>query len=277
MALLEEGRRESFYGSGAPSLMPLYDGRKLNGETVLFNLECGQGDQICHARFARDIADRGGKVVMVGNPGLAPILSQIPGVVAYVQSGAAGCVYHQYWVPAMSAARILGHEYDDLDGSAYLPCPPVKYHDGVLRVGIRWAGDPNMMHDEYRRFDPQPLFDLSGVELVSLQRDWDGAVPSHVRQPSLATWERTARVIAGLDLVVTSCTAVAHLSAAMGKPTWIIVPVLSYYLWALPQDTTPWYSAVRLFRQTAYKDWSACFSLLRQEFETWKENMQLSP
>jgi hypothetical protein len=123
-----------------------------------------------------------------------------------------------------------------------------------------------MSHDEYRRFDPVPLFELKGAELVSLQKEWDGEIPNHVRRPTLDTWEKTATVIAGLDLVISSCTAVAHLAAAMGKPTWILVPLLPYYLWALPGETSPWHDTVRLFRQTAYKDWTGAFDELGRAF-----------
>jgi ADP-heptose:LPS heptosyltransferase len=39
----------------------------------------------------------------------------------------------------------------------------------------------------------------------------------------LADFGETAAVIANLDLVVTVDSAVAHLSAALGVPTWILV------------------------------------------------------
>jgi hypothetical protein len=41
----------------------------------------------------------------------------------------------------------------------------------------------------------------------------------------------------------------------MGVETWIIVPVLPYYLWAVPGTETAWYDTVTLFRQTSFGDW----------------------
>lgn len=67
----------------------------------------------------------------------------------------------------------------------------------------------------------------------------------------LDSWEDTLVVIDQLDLVITSCTSVAHVSAALEKP------ILPYYLWALPGNRTPWYQSVRLFRQEFYGDWTA--------------------
>lgn len=276
MHLLARGRNEGVFGNPAPSSMPVWDGRKLNGETVLFNCEGGLGDSICNARFARDIAARGGNVVLACAAEIAPVLATVDGVSAVVESAAAGGVYHQYWVPAMSAAGILGLEYSDLDDSPFIPNPLSGVGNkstwvGKPRVGIRWAGNPKFEHEQHRKFDPAPLFDLRGVDLVSLQKDWAEPLPSHIITPKLETWEHTAAEIAKCDLIISSCTAVAHLAAAMGKPTWVIVPILPYYIWALPGTASPWYRSVRLFRQTVYGDWSGAFSELNAAFAAWHD------
>lgn len=269
MCLLERGRKEGLYGKPSRSSMPQWSGQMLRGQTVLLEAECGIGDQIVHARFAKDIAARGGKVVLSCDSGIAPILSTIQGVSAIVQSEAAAGVYHQYHVPAMSAARILEYEHGDLDGDPYIKWPRHEQQHQRRRVGICWRGNPAMTHDVYRRFDPKPLFNLPDVDLISLQKICDEDAPNHVIKPSLDNWEKTASVIAGLDLIVTSCTAVAHLSAAMGKTTWVLTPILPYYLWAVPGDKSPWYRCVRLFRQTAPMNWSETFDVLNNAFDDW--------
>jgi hypothetical protein len=258
MQLIACGRNENVFGNPPPSGMPMWNGQDLTGKTVLLNLEGGLGDQICNARFATNLAVLGARVVLGGAAELATTLMQIDGVVAYAESSCAGGVYHDYWVQAMSAALLLGLEYDDLSGKPYLPCADRVCGD-VLRVGIRWAGNPQFEHEQHRSFNPQPLFDLQGVELVSLQKDSDVVIPDHIEQPDLSNWEDTRAVIESLDLVITSCTSVAHMAAAMGKPTWIIVPILPYYLWALPGDLSPWYDSVRLFRQTKPGYWDDVF------------------
>jgi sulfotransferase len=260
--LLDRGRPEGIFGNPLPSDAPLYDGRKLHGETVVLGGEGGLGDQICGARFARDIAARGGKVVLTCAYELAPILASIPAVSSIVGRNVLSGVLHQFVLPAMSAPAALGLEYSDLDGSPYIPITAPR-NPAEFRIGLRWAGNPQFEHEQHRRFDPGQLFDLPGT-LVSLQRDWDGHVPDHVRQPDLSTWERTAIEIAKCDLIISSCTSVAHLAAAMGKPTWIIVPICPYYLWALPGEKSPWYASVTLFRQEAYGDWTSVFSRIHE-------------
>jgi hypothetical protein len=51
----------------------------------------------------------------------------------------------------------------------------------------------------------------------------------------------------------------------MGIPTWVAIPILPYYLWALPGSSVPWYDAVRLFRQSKYDTWDDVFEMIRSE------------
>jgi hypothetical protein len=132
-----------------------------------------------------------------------------------------------------------------------------------MRIGIRWQGSTVFEHEQHRLFPPELMFNAlkgTNAEFISLQRD-DGAefCPSWVKTVPLNTWEDTRNAIASCDLVISSCTSVAHLSAAMGVQTWIAVPILPYYLWAKEGDTSPWYDSVTLFRQEAFGDWTGPF------------------
>ncbi|KJV05561.1 hypothetical protein [Methylocucumis oryzae] len=250
----------------------MWSGQDLTGKTVLLNLEGGLGDQICNARFATNLAGLGAKVILSGDASLASTLMQIDGVTAYAESTCAGGVYHDYYVPSMSAALLLGLEYSDLSGKPYLPCAERKRGE-VLRVGLRWSGNPQFEHEQHRRFDPELMFSLTrihGVEFVSLQRDSDVVIPDIIEQLDLSTWDATRQVIESCDLVISSCTSVAHMSAAMGKATWVIVPILPYYLWALPGELSPWYDLVRLFRQTKKGCWKNVFDSIYVELEKHK-------
>jgi hypothetical protein len=67
--------------------------------------------------------------------------------------------------------------------------------------------------------------------------------------------------------VISSCTSVAHLAGAMGVPTWIIVPVLNYYIWSVPGDKSPYYDSVKLFRQKKFGCWKHPISELKKNLE----------
>ncbi|MFN7307803.1 MAG: glycosyltransferase family 9 protein, partial [Acetobacteraceae bacterium] len=71
----------------------------------------------------------------------------------------------------------------------------------------------------------------------------------------LADFADTAALIAGLDLVITVDTSVAHLAAALGKPVWLMLPFAPDFRWLLDREDSPWYPNMRLFRQERPGDW----------------------
>ena len=259
--LLHRGRIESVFGNLIPSTpSPMWDG--ISKGTVLLNLEGGLGDQIHGARFAKDIFAKGCKVIIACSGELASLFRDIEGVVAVIQHEAIFGVVHDFWVPSMSATMPLNLAYSDVSGKAYIHRPTVL--SKRKRIGLRWQGNPAFEHEQHRFFPAKQFFDaFDGVDadFISLQRD-KGVEhrPEWVMEVPLGNWEDTASAIASCDLVVSSCTSVAHLAGAMGVQTDIIVPILPYYLWALPGETTPWYDSVLLVRQKQFGDWTAPFA-----------------
>lgn len=280
MELIDRGRWINVFGSSPlASGKPIYNPEvhDLNGKTVLFRNEGGLGDEIINVRFVDFFANRGAKVVVTGNPGLGSLFSRMKSVFAFASSSAELGIQHDYWVPGMSAVRIAGHTYETLPGEAYITPDPIRVErwkqitkGEKLKIGIRWSGNPQFEHEQNRRFPVEPLLALSeipGTQFFSFQRDTDlRELPRNITDLSLflGDWEDTAAALSCMDLVITSCTSVAHLSSALGKETWIIVPILPYYVWAYPGDTSPWYDSVRLFRQTTFGDWMDPFTRLRE-------------
>lgn len=62
-----------------------------------------------------------------------------------------------------------------------------------------------------------------------------------------------------LDLVVSSCTAPIHLAGALGRPVWVVLPILADWRWLRERDDSPWYPTMRLFRQRVTGDWREVF------------------
>ena len=139
---------------------------------------------------------------------------------------------------------------------------PTLVTDGRLAVGLCWAGNPGYRHDRRRSLRLEqlaPLADVPGIALVSLQAGAAAAQPAPpglnlVRPPPPRDLADTAAVIAGLDLVISVDTAIAHLSGALGRPTWLLNRSGGDWRWQGDwQDGighSLWYPALRQFRQS---------------------------
>lgn len=240
----------------------------INGKHVLLRSEGGFGDEIINFRFAKNFKDKGAIVTVACQPHLAELFAREGYSVVTNKCAEDRDVYFDYWVPAMSAAFVLDLDFEDLDGSPYITKPDVQKGD-KFRIGLKWSGNPEFEHEQHRTFPTDLMFDaVSGydVEYISLQRD-EGKEhrPEWAKEVCLDKWTDTAEEIAKCDLVISSCTSIAHCSAAMGVPTWVVVPVMPYYLWALPGNTSPWYDSVKLFRQEKYGDWHTPFHQIKSE------------
>jgi len=257
---------------GLPALQgKIWKDEPLEGKTLLFRCEGGYGDQILNFRFAKRFEEMGARVLVSCAPELKEIFSR-HGFIC-VDNEVIMCAHYDYWVPAMSAPYVLGVELNDLDGKPYM-FPKEKRNlfskKGTLKVGIRWSGSPDFEDEQHRRFPPElmiGLHDIPNTTFYSLQRDENlvDGLPFGDMREQMKTWEDTASIIAGCDVVITSCTSVAHLSAAMGIPTWIVTPIMPYYTWVVPGDKSHWYDSVRLFRQEKYGEWEAPFQKIREE------------
>ncbi len=257
---------------GLPALPgKIWKDESLEGKTLLFRCEGGYGDQILNFRFAQKFKEMGARVLVSCAPEIKALFSR-HGYICVDNEIVMGAHY-DYWVPAMSAPFLLNMEYEDLDGSPFIT--PIEKRKlfakpNSLKVGIRWSGSPDFEDEQHRRFDPELMIGLSDIPnttFFSLQRDENcvDGLPFGDMREQMKTWEDTASIIAGCDLIITSCTSVAHLSASMGIPTWIVTPIMPYYTWAVPGNTSRWYDSVRLFRQTKYGEWDVPFQEIREE------------
>jgi hypothetical protein len=60
-------------------------------------------------------------------------------------------------------------------------------------------------------------------------------------------------------------TSVAHLSGALGKRTWILLPFTPDWRWLLNCDDSLWYPTARLYRQHRTGDWSGVLEQVKED------------
>jgi ADP-heptose:LPS heptosyltransferase len=101
-------------------------------------------------------------------------------------------------------------------------------------------------------------FDLTDEEKHLLQE-------YNVLVPTLGNFHETAKLMIQCDLIVTVDTVTAHLAGALGVPTYVM---LSQYgcdwRWFTERSDSPFYSCVKLFRQTD-TTWDSVITQIKQE------------
>ena len=293
LELMEYGRVERVWGDShafEKATCPPWDGRKdISGKHAIVYMEGGYGDEFIGARFVNDVIDRGAIVTLMCSMKNVSIFSRMFKCSIASKEAGAG-IHHDTWIPAFSFPRLLGYTYETLPGGPYIKPDPlhVKKWSHIIKsnkfkVGLRWRGLRAFEHQQFRKF-PFEMFlnavDQRHVDLFSLQLSDCSDVPLfkypqiNNLEPFIDSWEDTAGAIENLDLVVTSCTSTAHLSAAMGKPTWIILPIQPYYIWAYQGNKSPWYDSVTLFRQEKYNEWREPFAKLRHHIEDLRNGVE---
>jgi hypothetical protein len=262
---------------------PLWNGTHFPGQRILIAADQGYGDAFQFCRYLPLVAERCAGVVVLCRAAQIPLFSRIDGVDACVVS-INDTFPHAAWCWMASLPRLFETTPTTIPGGrAYLTPDPRRravWRDRLmqhlpgpgLRVGPVWAGNPENVRD-WRRSVPlsifAPLREIDALDLVSFQQ----RVPETDRgtmkalnlldlSADLTNFGDTAAVIANLDLVITVDTAVAHLSAALGAPTRVLVCQPADWRWLLRRDDSPWYPTVRLFRQSRPDDWSEAVARL---------------
>jgi tetratricopeptide (TPR) repeat protein len=236
----------------SPVGCPEWMGEPLAGKRILVFGEQGFGDQIMFARFLAPLRALGVDAVYVCSPVLTGLFpGSVPGTERAVLPSA------DYWVLVGSLPLRLGlTTLDDLPA----PVDLGMTLRGGGGVGVVARGRPTHPHDTIRSL--QPPF---AARLLALP----GAVSLHPDDTAARDFRQTAEIVAGLDLVVTVDTSVAHLAASMGKPVWVLLQGLDTdWRWLRDRSDSPWYPTVRLFRQPAPGDWGSVLDAVEAAFQT---------
>lgn len=263
-----------------PQLPQWLGNESIAGKSLLLYNEQGLGDTLQFCRYLPALQAMGAKVSLAVQPPLVSLLAgQWPGVP--VAESFADVSGFDLATPLMSLPLALGTTLQTIPmGVPYIHVPELAAsvrHDRP-RVGLVWSGSTLHKNDKNRSMSIEslaPLFELP-VDWVCLQpeiRDadatWLAAHPEvHLERPALKDFVETAQIIAGLDLVVTVDTSVAHLAGALGKPVWILLPTGCDYRWLLEREDSSWYPTARLFRQAERGNWSAVVSRVAAALKT---------
>lgn len=251
---------------------PRWDGSYRPASRLLLWAEQGIGDAIQFLRYIIIISEYFDEIVVYCHPSLMPLVKSIPEVKEVYAFGSPIPAV-DFHAPLLSLPYICGvadpsHSWKGPYLHADHPLVPAFPEKRKKRVGLVWAGNPEHQNDRNRSCPLSeflPLFSVQNIDFYSFQvgvaeadlKQWDPE-EKHVGRLSsrLVDFSKTAAWISPMDLMISVDTAVAHLSGALGKKIWLLVPYIPDWRWPVSGEQTPWYPDMRIYRQKNPGDWS---------------------
>ncbi|MGV3629450.1 MAG: tetratricopeptide repeat protein [Betaproteobacteria bacterium] len=275
---------------------PAWDGTVLKDRTLLVMREQGLGDEIMFSSCYPQLISQAQRCFIECEPRLEKLFARsFPGAVfcpledvktnAQTNPG----VEIDVRVYAGSLPRHLRGTLEDFpvhDG--YLKPDPLRtayWRERLaslgagLKVGISWRGGTVFTHRERRTLSLpalQSLLSVPGVRWINLQYGKRAGEIAELRETTgidIVDWpeavdgdyDETAALVSALDLVISVCTSVVHLTGALGRSAWVMTALVPEWRYGLHSSTMPWYPRARLFRQATQGDWDSVISEIELE------------
>ena len=274
---------------------PLWLGAEdLAGKTLLLHSEQGLGDIIQFCRYAKLAKALGATVVMEVPLQLHAVLQGLAGVDQWVVYGEPQPSFDRH-CPLMSLPLAFQTELHSIPGpEPYLKSSADKRSQWItrlgeqkqLRVGLVWRGNAVHKNHHHRSLALAELLGQlpSQLEYISLQKDIHAEDRATLQASSvrhfgehLQDFSDTAALCDLMNVVISVDTSVAHLAAALGKPTWILLPYVPDWRWLLDREDSPWYTSARLYRQTGPGQWGAPLARLGTDLQSRAANWVHTP
>ncbi|MEA2027454.1 MAG: tetratricopeptide repeat protein [Campylobacterota bacterium] len=245
----------------------------IQNRTILITKEQGLGDLIQFIRFVPYLPIHNSYIVEVP-PSLVKLFSYSYPNITFVSD--IKDIEFDYNFPLMDSAYLLDTTYDTLPNSKrYLSVngndskaikDKCNFQNDKLKIAINYQGSKTHTNDHNRSIPLEQLLlylqNSPQIQLYSLQFERTQEEDRLLKENNIINFGKeakdfydTACFIDNMDLVISVDTSVAHLSAAMGKKTVILLPFAPDWRWGLDDSKTNWYESVTLFRQQKRGSW----------------------
>ena len=258
--------------------MSRWNGIARPGTTVYVNGEGGIGDEIINVRFFDQISRLGMRPVLFSPNNQwhrdKNRLFRRHGI--EILSESLTIDTKAVWVPMMSLPVVLNLSESELWSGTYLQ-PQRSKHNRIasnrFKIGIKCSGNPWFAQDEYRKIPLETMLEYLPEDADLYYIDIEKV--NHPRVTDLSdrihSWEDTLDFVDQMNCVVSSCTSLVHAAGAMGKTTFVAVPIAEYYVWisSRTDHSTPWYGDnFAVFKQQKLRDWHHPLSQIQQQLNT---------
>lgn len=266
---------------------PKWRGQKIPGKTLLVQYEQGFGDSIQFLRYLEQVKPLVGKIIFrVQNELVELFKLNVKDIEIVGMSKAIEDLQFDYHVALMSLMHFLNTTVDNIPmAEGYIKADENKiknyknkfFDNDCLKIGISWQGAAIGNKRRNIPFETfYPLAKMKNVKVYSFQKDASVEMknlPYNVQITDLGStfkdFSDTAGAMANIDLFVTSDNAVFQLAAAMGKKTFLLLSKDAEWRWFFDDQTTPWYSSVKIFKkQNELDNWDTLITRVMETIST---------
>jgi hypothetical protein len=253
----------------------IWNGESLAGKKVLVRCYHGLGDTIQYIRFMPQLKSIASAVIVWAQADLIPLLQTAEGVdqLLPLHDGTPE-VNYDVDVEIMELPHIFRTTLETLPATVpYLHVEPLPIapQNGKQKIGLVWqAGGWDKRRDVPFEL-LHPLFEMEHVEIIILQADAEkaGWQQGFGINPGNFNLYDYARIVKGLDLLITVDSMPAHLAGALGVPVFTLLHSAADWRWMQDREDSPWYPTMQLFRQKEQGDWEKVISSVQKELETF--------
>lgn len=238
------------------------------GKKLYVDIEGGFGDQIVNIRFFDKLISYGMEPILVSQSSdYYNDINRLFRRHGYtVLTDRLLIDRSQSWAPMMSLPGYMGLTESQLWRDPYLT--PLRQEKNKLssvkpKIGIKNSGNPYFAQDEYRKIPLEQIIDILPKSAEIYFIDKTPPKNNNDRLIDLSnrinSWEDTLDFIDQMDCIVSSCSSIVHAAGAMGKTTFVAVPIAEYYIWTTTKTdgSSPWYGDnFYVARQKKLRSWS---------------------
>ncbi len=252
---------------------PRWQGEALAGKTVLVYGEAGVGDELMFAPYVLALLEAGAQCIVECEARLVPLFSRaLPGCCLLPRSDQDAIDWDTRLASvdyAVSSMSLPVYFSPPLLVEPFLRPDPESariWRDRLValgpghKVGVSWRGGASPKARALRSIAPDLFGELlvPGTHFISLQYGADVEECAKVSTmlhhmagvDALRDLNEFSALIASLDLVISVDNSTVHFAAALGVPTWLLLPRYAEWRWGRNEaDAARWYQGLRYFPQ----------------------------
>jgi len=266
---------------------PQWQGEDISDKIILVHTEQGNGDAIQFARFLPAVKQRCKKLIVVCAEPLRLLFKEMSCVDEVRLPSNLPADLFDVYSPIMSLANALEINLNSLPTSTpYLTIPkqiivPQLPNNGKAKIAIVWAGSSTQAINHHKSCPIDEMmkiisddFDFYSLQMPLNENDKTILANNGVidLEQERVSYCHTGALIEQLDMVISVCTSVVHLSGALNIPSLVLLSQHSDWRWLENETTSTWYPNTKILRQENLNSWEEVIegarSLIEEKLKT---------